>query len=160
MWLVFVTYTDHCLGWMRQSVVSVQQSVAGLHSNKQCKFLHILQNFLGSKRSKDFRQIKTFILCFLLHCQRKPVSVFRFMSLIFLIYLNSFTSKSCTDCEYAGTKQQLSISTALVLLEKLWEHEFVRSKVLFLTFSKERNDNLLFKEFIVWCYVAEVFWCV
>lgn len=55
----------------------------------------------------------------------------------------------CNEGEYAGTKQQLSISAALALLEELWDKWFVMNMVVALTFRKGKYFVIVLHAFNV-----------
>lgn len=84
---------------------------------------------MGSKHSKDFGQIKLSV-SHVLHVL--SLAMPEETSFCFQIFISNLSHLSeqldkqilfyCNEGEYAGTKQQLSISAALALLEELWEH--------------------------------------
>lgn len=84
---------------------------------------------MGSKHSEDFGQIKPTVS----HVLRVlSLAVPEETSFCFQIYITNLSDLSeqldkqipfyCSAGEYAGTKQGLSISPALALVEELWEH--------------------------------------
>lgn len=107
----------------------MRRQIAGLYSNKQCKFLHILESLVGSKHSKDLGQIKSTVSDVLYASLAMPEET----SSCFQIYISNLSDLSeqlhkqiffyCTAREYAGTKQQLSISVGFGVQEEFWEHE-------------------------------------
>lgn len=84
---------------------------------------------MGSKHSKDLGQIKSTVSDVLYASLAMPEET----SSCFQIYISNLSDLSeqlhkqiffyCTAREYAGTKQQLSISVGFGVQEEFWEHE-------------------------------------
>lgn len=88
-----------------------------------------MESLLGSKHSKDLGQIKSTVSDVLYASLAMPEET----SSCFQIYISNLSDLSeqlhkqiffyCTAREYAGTKQQLSISVGFGVQEEFWEHE-------------------------------------
>lgn len=79
----------------------------------------------------------------LLQCQRKPALVFRFISVIFLIYLNSFISKF-SSIALQENMQALNNNSASLLVLVYRRNSGNMSKVLFLNFMKKKKISCAF----------------
>lgn len=101
---------------------------------------------MGSKHSKDLGQIKSTVSDVLYASLAKPVLVFRFISVIFLIYLNSFISKFSSTA-LQENMQALNNNSASLLVLVYRRNSGNMSKVLFLNFMKKKKLVVHFQDF-------------